>query len=1089
MSTAVRLAPRSRATQNILLLAVALLVLQALVSIRVDSPLRSSDSVSPAPLQAAAGGITDVPYGRLPLSFEANRGQADPDVKFLARGSGYSLMLTSAEAVLSLRGPSASIEDGKKAASPATLRMQLVWASRDAKISGEGRLPGKVNYLIGDDPSEWRAGIDTYARVRYRGVYPGVDVLYYGNQHQLEYDFILAPGTDPRLIRLAFRGAQGLQIDRNGDLVLRSDIGQVRQQRPFTYQIVDGIRREIPARYLITNEQQVGFEVGEYDRRLPLIIDPILSYSTFLGGDRSGDAQDIAVDADGNTYLTGSNGADVSVIKLDRTGSKLLYATYFGGEKFERGHALALGRNGEVYVGGMTDSGDFPVTPGAFRSSCGTPDTPWYCGNDAFVSKLAPDGSRLAYSTYLAGDRYDRVMDIAVDGDGYAYVLGDTTSTNFPTLNPIQSAYGGGSCITPGGLELCWDVFVSKLNTVGSALVYSTYLGGSGDERAGGIKVDSSRNAYISGSTNSDAFPISNALDGTIEGDCEVQYSYNSTAIRRCNDAFLGKLTVAGSGLVYSTFLGGTGDDSALDLALGADGSVYLTGFTDSQNFPTTPGVAQPSHGGGAGGICPQTGCDDAFVMKLNNAATSLTYSTYLGGYSHDWGSAVAVDRYGNAYLTGWTLGQGFPTTTDALDKNCGTDNSCNYEKGDAFVTKLDATASRRLYSSYLGGSGEDRGASIAADSSGGIYVGGITTSPDFPTTPYAYDRKCGSDGKCNQSGSYFATDPFVTKLGEAAAQPGPTPIGTPIRGGVALSTGTLENAQVDHVDFSVNGARIGTDSTAPYGVTWDSAGAADGPATLATLAVNSGGGKVLHASRAVVVDNSRPTAAPPTQSLISNSTLEATTIPIKLSWSATDATSGVAKYRVQQRKMVNGAWGSWSWVTQGTTVKTVTRQFAPGSYQIRVQAMDRAGNWSYWKAGVSFGLFGYQETSTASTGKVAYSGTWSTGSSTEFYGGAVRHTGVGGRASTFSFTGGRQVAWVAPKGANRGYAYVYLDGVKVATVNLYSSSALNRKVVFSKSLVYDPTKQHTLRVYVTGTKGAASTGARVDIDAFLIMR
>jgi len=481
-------------------------------------------------------------YGKLPLRFEANQGQTDARVKFLSRGAGYTLFLTSGEAVLAFRKTSAQMKDrsalkapAPEASKSAVLHMQLVGSNPASAVSGLDEMPGKSNYFIGNDPKKWQTNVANYAKVRYRRVYPGVDLVYYGNPGQLEYDFVVAPGADPSSIRLKFRGAGRLKIDDNGDLVLGADGEQVRLQKPQVYQEASGTRRAVEGRYWIAGANTISFRVADYDRSKPLIVDPVLVYSTYLGGSGDDSGTSIAVDSSGNAYVTGytssidfptmnplqptyaggSGSLDVFVAKLNSTGSALVYSTYLGGSNYDSGTSIAVDSSGNAYVTGYTYSTDFPTMNALQGTTAGS--------GDVFVAKLNPTGSALVYSTYLGGSGIDYGYGIAADASGNAYVTGFTCSTNFPTANAEQAASGG----RLNSLPPCGDVFVTKLNATGTALVYSTYLGGSGDDAGRGIVVDSSGNAYVTGYTSSIDFPTMNPLQPANAGS---------------NDAFVAKL-------------------------------------------------------------------------------------------------------------------------------------------------------------------------------------------------------------------------------------------------------------------------------------------------------------------------------------------------------------------------------------------------------------------------------------------------------------------------------------------------------------------------------------------------------------------
>jgi hypothetical protein len=660
-------------------------------------------------------------YGQLPLSFEANVGQTHPQIDFISRGSGYTLFLTPGEAMLALRAPSAS--SATEAASDTVLRMKFVGNETSPRVAGQEELPGQVNYLIGKDPRKWRTGISTYAKVAYQNLYSGVDLVYYGNQRQLEYDFVVHPGTDPDVIALKFEGVDQLKIDAQGELVLHSGGGEIRQRKPVIYQDVDGVWHEVAGSYKLRDRNTVGFQLADYDTSRPLIIDPVLVYSTFLGGANVDDGFDITVDASGNAYVTGStqllvvpstfpttpgafdtthNGSqDVFVTKLNPTGSALVYSTFLGGSDLDSGSGIAIDSTGNAYVTGTTSSPDFPTTVGAFDTI--------FNGRDAFVTKLNPTGSALVYSFFLGGIDDDLGSSIVADAAGNAYVTGSTTSANFPT--------------TPGAFDTTlnpnevFEAFVTKLNPAGSALIYSTLLGGSQGSSPGGIALDTSGNVYVAGSTSSSDFPTTaGAFDTTSNGS---------------GDVFVTKLNTTGTAALYSTHLGGGTSDSARGIAIDASGNAYVTGTTTSTNFPTTVGAFDTTYNGNF----------DGFVTKLNLSGSALVYSTYLGDVNFDSGADIVVDSSGNAYVTGFTSSPNFPTTVDAFD------TTYNGGSTDAFVTRLNPAGSVLVYSTFLGGSGDasvgvsdDSGLGIALDFFGSFYVTGATRSANFPTTASAFD-------------------------------------------------------------------------------------------------------------------------------------------------------------------------------------------------------------------------------------------------------------------------------------------------------------------------------------------------------------
>ena len=677
-------------------------------------------------------------FGRLLPGFEVNRGQVDAQVKFLTRGSGYTLFLTPSEAVLVLRAPDAMPAAGQALVSTAEVRMHLAGATAQPRVAGVEKLPGIVNYFLGNDPAQWHADIPTYAEVVYQGVYPGIDLIHHGTQGRLEYDFVVGPGAEPGAIRVEFQGADGIVVDAHGDLVLHTAVGDLRQRKPAIYQDVNGVRRAIAGDYVVLGPRRVGFQVAAYDRSRPLIIDPVLLYSTYLGGSGFEVCYDVAIDATGNAYVAGSTtltdfptttgavqtasggSADAIVAKVDPTGSGLIYSTYLGGAAADEGYGIAVDGAGNAYVTGYTSSTNFPTTAGAFRTS--------FSGNiDAFVTKVNANGSTLAYSTYLGGSGYERAPGIAVDAAGNAYVTGFTDSANFPTTpGAIQTNFAGTT-----------DVFVTKVNPSGSGLAYSTYLGGTAADVGYDIVTDAAGNAYVTGYTNSTNFPTTTTAF--------------QTASSGSLDVFAAKVNPGGSGLVYSTYLGGGAAEEGYGIAVDGAGNAYVTGYTSSPDFPTTPGAFQAAFHNSAN----PDAAYDAFVTKLNPMGSGLVYSTYLGGGVVDVGYEVAIDADGNAYVTGYTASSNFPTTTGAFQ-------TVQSGYADAFVTKVNPGGTGLLYSTFLGGGNNDLGYGIAVNAAGHILVAGRTASTNFPTTAGALQT--GSDGP---------GDAFIAKFSSPATVPG----------------------------------------------------------------------------------------------------------------------------------------------------------------------------------------------------------------------------------------------------------------------------------------------------------------------------
>lgn len=715
---------------------------------RAAQPLpapKAPDKIPPAlfaPNKTARAIIVES-YGKSPLTFDANRGQTNARVKFLSRGNDHTLFLTPREAVLVLHK---TIATGKKTGS--VLRMKLDGANPSPKITGIDKLPGQGNYFIGNDPNKWRAQVPRYARVTYQDVYPGVDLVYYGSQRQLEYDFVVAPGIDPRMITLAFEGAP-LKIDTQGDLVLSTATGDIRQHKPHIYQVINGVKKSVAGHYVLRNKHAAGFQIAAYDAGKPLVIDPVLSWSTYLGGNGSDSGNGIAVDAAGNAYITGntfstnfpatgtasfSGAGDVFVTKLDSSGA-LVYSTCLGGSNIDEGRGIAVDASGNAYITGNTLSSNFP-TKSAYQA------TP-LGGDNVFVTKLDNNGT-LVYSTYLGGSGNDLGNGIAVDTLGNAYITGSTGSPDFPTAAPFQGTKGG-------TLAADFDAFVTKLNDTGSGLVYSTYLGGERNDEGTGIAVDNAGNAYVTGFTMSaTGNPASKSFPVTTPA---FQASFAGGG-----DAFVTKLDAAGSVLAYSTYLGGSSGEQGTAIAVDASGGIYVTGTTRSTDFPVTSSAFQTRFGGN----------EDVFVTKLNASLTAPDYSTYLGGSDNDLGYGIAIDSDGNAYMTGVTWSPNFPTANP-------TQPAFGGGLSDVFVTRLNATGAALIYSTYLGGTGNDAGYGIAVDTSRAIYLAGATPSTNFPTTSGAFQPLPGGqdDAFAVKITAPGVADLAVTKTGS------PNPVAT----------------------------------------------------------------------------------------------------------------------------------------------------------------------------------------------------------------------------------------------------------------------------------------------------------------------
>jgi len=715
----------------------------------------------------------------LPLSFEANEGQTAAPVKFLSRGPGYTMFLTSDEAVIALRRTlppdsgqmgRASLGVGRltRRALDRVVRLKLVNANPNAQVSGLDPLGAQSNYLIGNDPQKWHKAVTNYSKVRYAAIYPGVDLIFYGNQRQLEYDFVVGPGADPKSIVLNLDGAEKAAIDPQGDLVLEAGEGSLRLHKPFAYQETDGVRNEVPCSFVLAADNHIRFQVADYDSSRPLILDPVLSYSTYLGGS----AQDISVrminvDSSGAIYVAGytlstdfpttagayknvtSGKNDVFVAKLDPSqsgASSLVASTYLGGSQDDVAYGMTIDDSGDVYVTGYTLSDNFPVTPNAYQPARAASAS--YCGpapgcTDAFVAKLniSPSGAvTLLYSTFIGAECSEDADEIALDSTGRLYIFGGTCSLAFPTT---ANAFSRSRC-GPND-DAFWVMDISLPPS--QQLLYSAVFGGCGSEFTGGIALDAANNAYLAGYTynSSSGFP-------TTAG------AFQRTSASYPASVFVMKVNPSLSGaasLIYSTFVDGTGNDGPQGIAVDASGNAYIAGLTNSANFPTTSNAYQRIWAGGY----------DAFVSVLNPSGSGLLYSSFLGGSTGDDAAlALRLDASGHVWITGYSKSNNFPTTPGAFQTAFG-------GVSDAFIAELDTTqsgAASLLYSSYLGGSGDDEGYGLTLDRLGNAYVVGITKSIDFPTTANAYDSTCGTDGRCN--GSFY--DAFITKLALAPNSP-----------------------------------------------------------------------------------------------------------------------------------------------------------------------------------------------------------------------------------------------------------------------------------------------------------------------------
>lgn len=719
-------------------LAITLLALfSLLIALTPRLPLPASAAVNPnrspdATIPPAAKETARKAYGNLPLSFEPNRGQTDRKVAFLARGPRYSLFLSATEAFLSLHTATEINE---------SVRMQLVGANAATRLTGERQLEGKSNYLIGNDRHKWQSDIPTYASVRGQSVYPGIDVVYYGaDQRRLEYDFVVSPGADPANVRLSFAGPQSLSIDADGSLRMQLQDSEVVQPAPVIYQESNGQRETVAGHYVLAGANEVTFAIGDYDHTRTLVIDPQIVYASYHGGSNEDQAEGVAVDKTGNTYVVGSTksvdlpiesafqsgangGSDIFVVKINQTGADIVYSTYLGGSDGDFGRAIAVTSDGKACISGTTDNSDngsnYPTTPGAYQGNG------FFLGDrgvDAVITVLTATGNNLFYSTFLGGGNdNDTSAGIAVDGANKVYVHGTTLSRDFPTKrafqdrNPTVATYIAKFDITKSGND---------------SLIYSSFLGGNDDrEDAEAIAVTAAGVAFVTGTTRSTDFPTRSASSLP-----PFQTNFGGGE----EDIYLAKVSPGGE-LIYSTFFGGNGRDGSEGIAVDANERVYLTGFSLSSDttFPLKNAFDTT-----------RSGNSDAFVAKFNADGTALFYSSFItGGDNNTQGEGIAIDQLGNAYVTGINSARarpfpefnGFPATVP---------------NGNVFVVKIgpsDATGSNVpevLYSDTLRG-GHPSG--LVIDRRGSLYISSSLFGDDGPiSTPAAFQQFYGggeSDG------------------------------------------------------------------------------------------------------------------------------------------------------------------------------------------------------------------------------------------------------------------------------------------------------------------------------------------------------
>jgi len=733
------------------------LVLTMCVLLTVCVPSSAADQ--PSASNSPATQRARVAFGNLPLTFEPNQGQADAQVKYMTHWHGYSLFLTSREAVFAMPiGPQNSAaldllrqkQDGlsgtaKSAAVPAAsanaesvIRMTMPGANPEPVIASEDQQPGVKNYFIGNDPKNWHTNIPAFARVRYHDVYPGVDVVYHGSR-QLEFDVVVNPGANPDQIELSFDGAKHISTDASGNLILTSEAGELRLQHPVSYQEKNGTREAVDSRFVVKNDHQVVFALGSYDRSRQLVIDPSISFATFFGGNVEETGLGVALDSTGNAYVVGTSNSsvlpgptnthlgnlgqhDCYLVEFNSSGV-IQFTTIFGGSLDDRPQAVAVDGTG-VYVTGLTQSTDFPVTAGAAQTTFGGATGGGPTDGDAFVAKLTTDGSTITWATYLGGSDFDEAFAIAVDVSQNVFVVGETFSTNFFIANPLPQ---GGTYNGSG------DGFVTEVKPDGSAFLMSSYIGGANLDFATGVAWNSvTAKVYVSGGTQSPTLPVY-PNPGAIQTKCGSDGNCNGKNGVFLDDAFVAAFDpTSTSQYVYLTYLGGGGVDDAFAITTDSGGNAYVTGRTASGGATHFP-VHLPYQS-------VLNGVQNAFVSELNPTGTALVYSTYLGGNGVDRGLGIALDSFNNAYITGQTtsastINPPFPTA-NPTQQNFGGGNSGQFDS-DAFLSELTLSGSTLslTFSTYIGGSGDEdiQGGFLALDSTGDIYVVGDTNSTNFP--------------------------------------------------------------------------------------------------------------------------------------------------------------------------------------------------------------------------------------------------------------------------------------------------------------------------------------------------------------------
>lgn len=744
----------------------------------------------------------------LPLRFERGdllpRGSAEsaPKTRFVARARGYSLLMED---------KGLSISTGHNSWPLA----RFTRSSGRSQVEAVDPLPARVNYYIGD-PSQWVTGAPCWSRVRYRSLYSGLDVEFYGNAGSLEYDVRVAAGADPSRFGLDLDASTKPKLDPAGDLILETPAGEVVWHKPVAFQDSGAIRRPVKAEFSL-HGRHVSFRLGDWDSTLPLVIDPAIGFSTYLGGSNDDGAFAVAADSAGNIYIAGNTNSgnlpvtassyqpdyrgpndggpgNAFIAKFNPSGSQLIYITYLGGTSDDLATAIAVDNSGNAVVAGATSSADFPVTKGAYQAKYAggggdnamNPASAFFPGDgDAFIAKFDPNG-KLLWSTYLGGSGSEGVTAIALDGSANIFVTGLTDSGNFPTTaGAYQRTYGGSGgqpTLQDTGYVafVTGDAFVAKLDSTGAHILAATYLGGSMDDAALAIALDAQGGVWIGGATLSTNFPItSGALQTTFGGGSPSA----AAPVHRLGDGFVAELNSDLSVLRYSTYLGGSLDDTVTALAIDPSGYLCIGGMTQSSNFPITAGAYSTAYHGPTGPVGSRPYLlGDGFAAKLNPATSKLLFSTYLGGSDDDIVRGIAADAQGNIVVAGMTNSANFPVTANAIQGKFAGPGTGQYAGvGDAFLAKLSGSGSQLLYSSFLGGSSSDASLALAHDISGNFYLAGFTNSTNLPATSGVVQAK-----------SAGGADAFLVQVTGLLGGVQPSPAIAAVTNGASFAAGSV---------------------------------------------------------------------------------------------------------------------------------------------------------------------------------------------------------------------------------------------------------------------------------------------------------